>query len=333
MRPLTANENDPRMVMKRSKGFKKFTACSAGFSFIEIAIALIIIGVLTGAGFLLLGKTIDSTQRKETVQRLLDAKKALLLFAENKGRFPAFTETIVTPGYYDVTLDYYQQAGTSPVDVWKNSVKYIVSTNITATGQLDLCKKSKQPNGYTGWAGAGWLKLNDEVVGVNYLASGSVDRSKTIVALLYSGGARNVAEDNVGTALATTYLRKYPSETFDDIVVSITADEFYEAIEKHFCTVTVEITDIRDGNNLVKNPLGLGGVFYVYDKTAAPTKSIGSANAGAVSLEVLVPLGDEVLIKNAGGPLLLDPTPTIVTDTSADKTLLKPTMTVKIVDP
>lgn len=281
--------------MKRSNCFGKYISCNAGFSFIEIAVALIIIGMLSGAGLLLLGKTLESTQRKETVQRLLEAKSALLLFAENQGKLP-------------VEAGYYQKTGSSPVDAWQNIVTYKASPNIDIyiPNPYDVCRRTKNPNvAYTGWtpgatAASSWIKLDEQIKGTNYTANGT--GGKAVVALLLSGGARDA--DGAGNFFdggnangTPNYVRKYPAGDFDDIVVAITAEELYGAIKENFCMATVTVTDARD-------PLLGGGLYYVRDNTT--NTDIGTANLNQ-TVTVRVPFDEKLIIRdaaNGGGTIL-----------------------------
>lgn len=311
---------------------KRVCQSEAGFSFIEIAIALIIVGLLAGAGFLLLGKTLDSIQRKETVQRLQEAKKALLLYAENQGKLPATADTL-----------YYQKIGSSPIDAWKQPISYKASANVSATFLPALCGKLKSPSTTTGW-----LALNDvEINSQDYTVGGTGD--KAIVALLLSGGARDadpVADDKLldggNAAVSGPFVRKYPTESFDDIVMAITAADLYGAIKENFCTATVEVTDTR-----VSEPLG--GIYYIYNNSIDPLKPIGSANQGN-SVKVLALMGETIQIKNTTATLnfTVGSNPTrftsaVVTDTrvlppppplpALPAPPINPIMTVKIVDP
>lgn len=278
--------------MKRTNGFKKYIVDDAGFSFIEIAIALIIIGMLSGAGLLLFGKIADSAQRKETVQRMNETKNALLLYAKNQGKLPVVT-------------GYYQKIGSSPIDSWQNAVSYKVSQNISqeigTLTQFDVCKRLKNPDGYSGWTPASWIALDEQIKGVNYLANGTGE--KAVVALLLSGGARDAdVAGNLfdgGNATGTpNYVRKYPAEDFDDIVVAITADEMYGAIRDSFCTATVAVTDNR----------AVGALYYIFNRTTL--KDIGSANwqDPAVVVDPLlrtttvkVLLGEQIEIRDSAG--------------------------------
>lgn len=281
--------------MKRSKCFSRFISSEAGFSFIEIAIALIIIGMLSGAGFLMLGKIVESTKRKETAQALLATKNALMYYAENTGKLP-------------VEANYFQYIGSSPIDEWQNTVVYKVSAaNIVTPAQYDVCRRAKKPDGYTGWIPSAWIALDDQINGVNFSATGT--GGKAVVALLLSGGARDA--DAAGGFLDSTnatgaYVRKYPAENFDDIIVAITADEMYGAIRDNFCMATVTVTDLR------LTPPG-GGLYYVHNNTT--NTDIGSANLNG-TVTVRVPFDEVLEIRDADGTTVLKAATTITANTT-----------------
>lgn len=268
--------------MKDSNYAKKIFSGQSGFSFIEISVVLIIIGILTGAGMLLFGKTLESGQRKQTLERLKASKDALLLFAENRGQLPLSDAS------------YYTLIGSSMVDVWNQPISYKVSENVDAalSAAFDpaLCGKLKKPT-----TASNWLTYNDtEINGLDYKADGTGERAA--VALLLSGGARDADGNEADGALrffdggnATgPYVRKYPAENFDDIVVAITADEMYNAIRDNFCMATVTVTDSR----------AIGDYYYIYNRTAA--KDIGSANwPETITAKVL--FGEQIEIRDASG--------------------------------
>lgn len=64
------------------------TARQRGFSLIEIAIGLVVMGLLMGAGLALLGNQIEQQKVKDTQKALEEAKEALLGFAVVNNRLP-----------------------------------------------------------------------------------------------------------------------------------------------------------------------------------------------------------------------------------------------------
>lgn len=73
---------DRHHIMKTS------LSLSRGFSLIEMAMVLLIMGLLMGGGLTLLGAQIESQKIKDTQRLLEDAKEAVLGFALANGRLP-----------------------------------------------------------------------------------------------------------------------------------------------------------------------------------------------------------------------------------------------------
>jgi len=61
---------------------------SRGFSLIEIAIVMVIIGVLAGGGVSLIGMLTKRKARTESIDYLKHAQAALISFADINGRLP-----------------------------------------------------------------------------------------------------------------------------------------------------------------------------------------------------------------------------------------------------
>jgi len=126
-----------------------------GFTLVELAIVLIIVGLLIGGTTVMIGSVQDSANTKETQRRLVQAHDALLGFAAGNGRLPCpaaapnagGTEspsngsgacTAALNGYLPGTT-----LGLSPtdeqgyfVDAWGNRVRYSVY-NTTIGAQSD----------------------------------------------------------------------------------------------------------------------------------------------------------------------------------------------------
>lgn len=66
----------------------KIVRASAGFSLIELAVGMVILGLLLSGGLLVVSKKWMGDQREATRQYLRDVKKELLTYARDHGRLP-----------------------------------------------------------------------------------------------------------------------------------------------------------------------------------------------------------------------------------------------------
>ncbi|NJA88936.1 type II secretion system protein [Rhodocyclus tenuis] len=122
----------------------KSNARCAGFSLLEMAIVLVVIGLLCAGTLSALSTQRDGSQQRETAQRLADIHDALLGFAAANGRLPCpaapppagGTEAASAPGVCSYPVSGYLPANTlglAPgnaqgyaVDAWGNAIRYAV---------------------------------------------------------------------------------------------------------------------------------------------------------------------------------------------------------------
>lgn len=69
-----------------------------GFTLIELAVVLAIIGLLVGGGAALLGPLLSKNRLDETRARMVQIEKALILFAANNDRLPCPSDPRLPPG-------------------------------------------------------------------------------------------------------------------------------------------------------------------------------------------------------------------------------------------
>ncbi len=115
------------MFNLNSRGLSKFYYKSKnsqnGFTLIEIAIVLVILGLLIGLGAALLGPLIKQSKYKETKSVVRQAREAVLGY-------------VVKNGYLPSTLE---DAGARALDAWGNSLIYYPATEFDTSGE-DACK-------------------------------------------------------------------------------------------------------------------------------------------------------------------------------------------------
>jgi prepilin-type N-terminal cleavage/methylation domain-containing protein len=211
---------------------------SNGFTLIEIAIVMVVIGLLTGGGISILRVMTERKARNQNMEYLQQAKEAILSFAEINGRLPrpdtggdGLEDACVNPdcvGFLPfITLNI------APNDTYQRRVKYEISNNPEdlRTGRGNTC---------------GTLRAWNPAAGNRpLLADIGSPTPFAVAAILISGGPMDA--DGAGGAFdaiagaaggnnitgAPQYIRSTPTNTFDDVVVFI---GFYELNSKMACT-------------------------------------------------------------------------------------------------
>lgn len=126
----------------------------SGFTLIELAIVLVIVGVLMGSFIGSLASRIETTQRNEAKKQLEDIKAAILGFAAAEGKLPCPAATISAGGADPVDGACTLQHGFVPgrtlgldgaynldnllIDTWGNPIRYSVTTDsdFTTAGNM-----------------------------------------------------------------------------------------------------------------------------------------------------------------------------------------------------
>ncbi len=204
--------------------FSRRLAKRQGFTLIEIAIVMIIIGLLAGGGTFVMGMLTERKARNESVDYLHQAREALISYASTQGVLPQAdtngdgTSDSATQGglpYLDLRL--------KPTDFYKRALRYELNPNLDTDLQT-TCAALK----------AGLSGAPDVVDG---------DGSSTafpVAAVLVSSGPSDADSDGNTLDRITTgthqgdnrngtpnYIRFPPTTTFDDLVVYIGEHELY----------------------------------------------------------------------------------------------------------
>ncbi|MFH0729042.1 MAG: type II secretion system protein [Pseudomonadota bacterium] len=211
---------------------------SRGFSLIEIAIVMVVIGLLTGGGISILRVMTERKARNENLEYLQQAKEAILSFADINGRLPRPDTN--NDGREDACANPdcvgflpFINLNIAPNDAYQRRVKYEISNNPEnlRTDRANTCSTLKAWNP----ASASRPLLVD---------IGSAT-SFAVAAVLISGGpmdadgAGGVFDVIAGAAGGNNitgvprYIRSTPTNTFDDGVVFIGG---YELNSKMACT-------------------------------------------------------------------------------------------------
>ena len=265
-----------------------------GFTLIEIAIVMVIIGLLAGGGVSLMGVLSERRVRNETSVYLDDAKNALISFTRINGRLPWADndndgyENPDTPGPGETVGTFpYLTLGFRPLDSNKRVLKYELNSSLM-TDLSTSCSSLR-----TGLGGSPLA-----------IDSDGAPNQFSVAAILISAGQKDADGDgNVFDNITTgpyqgdnrdgipRYIRHPPIDVFDDLVVYISGYELYGEI----C-----------GNSVVtiKNDGGSVSNVYVYNSTLG--SNIGIVPAGnAISYKIVS--GEQIELCSGPGACSMSP--------------------------
>jgi prepilin-type N-terminal cleavage/methylation domain-containing protein len=243
-----------------------------GFSLIEIAIVLVIVGLLTGGGISLMGMLTERKARNESIDYLKQTRTALIAFAANSGRFPwadTNSDGIEDSGAASGTLPY-STLQLSPSDPYKRVLGYALHSNL-GTNRTASCSALR--SGLSG---------TPQVVDADGVAT-----AFTVAAVLISSGPMDAdSSGNVFDTITTgthrgdntdgtpNYLRHPQITGFDDLVVYIGGNELFGnlceyltvAVNNNF-TSTVYVYDANQGSDLGNIPPGNASLYNIISGT------------------------------------------------------------------
>lgn len=267
-----------------------------GFTLIEVAIVMVIIGLVMGGGLAIMRTLTERKFRNESIDYLNKAKEAIITFAQINGRLPwADTDTpqdgAENTNATNGTLPYIT-IGVRPSDAYNRPVAYEINSSLITninniTNMVTGCNAlrtglSGRPQIIDADAGGGAPVSVAAVI----VSSGPMDADSDGNVLDAIGGGDNTT--------GTPYIRNPPiNAVFDDLAVYITGNELFgDMCETLILTVIDESPPTT---------------FYVRDTTRGT--DMGSAQ-GAYTLIS----GTEIGIYNGSGGTLglvatIPPTP------------------------
>ena len=262
----------------------------SGFTLIEMAIVMVVIGLLAGGGTFVMGTLTERKARNESIDYLHQAKEALISYASTQGMLPSADtdQDGVGDGATAGGLPYLDLK-VRPTDLYKRVLRYELNPNLSSDLQA-TCSALR----------AGLVGSPDVVDG---------DGSSTafpVAAVLVSAGpmdadgnGNNFDRVNSGSHQgnnatgAPNYLRFPPTDTFDDLVVYIGEHELYSELCEYLTLAVINSS---------------GSTAYVYNHTAG--SNLGTLTAGGSgSYEVVS--GTQVSVRDAnnggGSPVASSP--------------------------
>lgn len=280
-----------------------------GFTLIEIAIVMVIIGLLAGGGVSLMGMLSERKIRNESAEYLDEAKFALISYAKVNGRLPwadSDNDGDEDSGITRGTLPYLTLV-LKPRDANSRVIGYALNTNL-GTSRSNSCSALR-----AGLAGSPLVVDSD----------GSTT-AFSVAAVLVSAGPKDADNDgNVFDDVTTgthqgdnrdgapNFIRRPPDNTFDDLVVYISGYPLYGEIcgDRGIYSDRMQITIKNRSSNDV----------YVYNNTQS--KDIGMIpGMNAMPLEFF--LGDDIELCSSSGGCATTVTSTPSTPVTIDESVI-----------
>lgn len=234
-----------------------------GFTFIEIAIVMVIIGLLAGGGVSLMGMLTKRKARNETLDYLKQTKQAIVSYATIHGKLPwADTDGDgnANNGASSGTLPYLDLE-VRPSDPYKRVLNYEMNSNL-GTDRPTSCNALK-----TGLSSGPRIVDADGTTSSFYVAAiiispGPMDADSDGDVFDAVTSGPHQGDNTDGTP---NYLRHPPTDTFDDLVIYIGGNELYGnlcefltlAVNNGPVEPTAYVRDINQGVDL--GSIGGGG--------------------------------------------------------------------------
>jgi type II secretory pathway pseudopilin PulG len=253
---------------------------------IEIAIVMVIIGLLAGGGVSVMRLLTERKARNEALAYLKETHTALFGFAERTGRLPyadSDGDGVENNGVYSGTLPY-RTLQVAPTDPYKRPLRYALNPNLGAN-RASACSALR-----VGLTGAPQIVDAD-----------GTPAAFPIAALLVSAGPMDADGDgNVFDDLAVgthqgdntdgtpNYLRHSPVAGFDDLLAYLGGNELYIglceylslAVNNHSGSL-VYVYDANQGSDLGSLSAGSSNVYSVLSGSRLELRS-GSGGGGTL---------------------------------------------------
>jgi prepilin-type N-terminal cleavage/methylation domain-containing protein len=253
-----------------------------GFSLLEIAIVMVIIGLLAGGGVSLMGMLTARKARGDCQQYLTLAKNALVTYAVVNGRLPWADTDGDGQGnsHAGVGTLPYRELQINPTDPYKRPLKYALNSSL-GSDRAGSCSALR-----SGLSGSPLVVDADGATAAFAVAAVltsagpmDADSNGSVFDAVAAGPHRGDNSDG-----APNYLRHPPAGGFDDLTAYVGGTELFAAVCGQAARLTV--------SNQSAAPV------YVYDLTRAT--DAGMLTAGATAAFEMVP-GSRVRLGSAPG--------------------------------
>jgi prepilin-type N-terminal cleavage/methylation domain-containing protein len=257
-----------------------------GFTLIEIAVVLVIIGLLAGGGVSLMRVLTERKARNEALSYLKDTQFALIGYAERTGRLPWADndgDGTENSGVNNGTLPYYTLQ-VAPRDTYKRVLRYALNPNLGTSRSLSC---SALRAGLTGAP----LVVD---------ADGATAPFPVAAIIVSAGPMDSDIDGNVFDRLAAgthqgdntdgqpNYLKNPPVAGFDDLGIYIGANELYTylceysslAVNNHSASA-VYVYETGQSTDLGSVPAGGSGSFNVLSSSSVELRN-GPGGSGTI---------------------------------------------------
>lgn len=253
-----------------------------GFTLLEIAIVMVIVGLLAGGGVSLMGMLTARKARNDCQQYLTLAKNALVTYAVVNGRLPwADTDGDGQANPHAVVGALpYRELQISPSDAYKRALKYALNSSLGSDRALSCSALRSGLGGIPLVVDADGAAAAFGVAAV-LISAGPMDADSngSVFDAVAAGSHRGDNSDG-----APNYLRHPPADGFDDLTTYLGGTELFAAACGQVARLTVSNRS--------------AAAVYVYDLTRAT--DAGMLTAGAAAAFEMVP-GSRVRLGSAAG--------------------------------
>jgi prepilin-type N-terminal cleavage/methylation domain-containing protein len=257
-----------------------------GFTLLEIAIVMVIIGILAGGGVSLMKMLTERKARNAAVDYLQQVRTALISYTTNNGHLPwadGNGDGVADNGTTNGTLPYLTLQ-MAPADAYKRILRYEINASL-GNNRYTTCNALKSG-----------LTVRPQVVDAD--GSGT---AFSVAAVLVSAGPMDAdSNGNVFDALSTgthqgnnasgtpNYLRNPPVATFDDLTTYIGGNElsanlceYLDLAVNNTTSATVYLHDASRGTDIASIPANGTGSYAIISATRIELRS---APGGAPSI-------------------------------------------------
>ena len=240
----------------------------SGFTLIEIAVVMVIIGLLAGGGVSLMRLLTERKARTETLTYLKDTRMALISYAEIHGRLPwadSDADGIENASVAAGALPY-RTLQVAPTDAYKRNLRYALNAGLGVNLSSSCFALSSGLAGVPQVVDADGAAAAFPIAAI-LISAGPMDADSNGNAFDQLAAGTHQGDNTDGTP---NYLRHPPVAGFDDLTLYIGGNELFGcicdysslAVNNHSSS-TAYVHDLNQGTDLGNIPAGSSRVYTV----------------------------------------------------------------------